>query len=165
MFMQVDLPEPLGPITRDELAALDAQVDARAARAPPPRRGRRFSSRRRTLERLLRPGMTATAEIEVKRIADALLVPNAALRFAPPESLAKGRGLIGSLFARRPPSAPKVPGRDERAREQRIHRLRGGELEPIDVVIGATDGAFTEIVSGELGAEDALVVNAKAQQP
>ncbi len=116
-------------------------------------------------ERRLRPGMTATAEIEVKRIADALLVPNAALRFAPPESLAKGRGLIGSLFARRPPSAPKVPGRDERAREQRIHRLRGGELEPIDVVIGATDGAFTEIVSGELGAEDALVVNAKAQQP
>lgn len=32
----------------------------------------------------LRPGMTATAVITVEQIEDALLVPNAALRFSPP---------------------------------------------------------------------------------
>src|SRR5262245_19815426 len=36
-------------------------------------------------ELLLRPGMTATAEIEVKRDHQVLLAPNAALRFEPPE--------------------------------------------------------------------------------
>ncbi|MGS0724423.1 efflux RND transporter periplasmic adaptor subunit, partial [Shewanella sp. 30m-9] len=34
---------------------------------------------------LLRPGMTVTADILVKQVSDALLVPNAALRFSPPE--------------------------------------------------------------------------------
>jgi HlyD family secretion protein len=33
---------------------------------------------------LLRPGMTATAQISVQEVTDALLVPNAALRFTPP---------------------------------------------------------------------------------
>ena len=36
-------------------------------------------------DELLRPGMTATAEITVKSIANALLVPNAALRYRPSE--------------------------------------------------------------------------------
>ena len=34
-------------------------------------------------ELLIRPGMTATAEIVVEQVQDALLVPNAALRFSP----------------------------------------------------------------------------------
>ena len=33
---------------------------------------------------LLRPGMTVAAEIVVQQVDDALLVPNAALRYAPP---------------------------------------------------------------------------------
>ena len=32
----------------------------------------------------LRPGMTATADITVQQIEEALLIPNAALRFTPP---------------------------------------------------------------------------------
>jgi HlyD family secretion protein len=117
-------------------------------------------------ERRLRPGMTATAEVEVKRIADALLVPNAALRFAPPQALAEEtRSPLSSLFMRRPPSKPKPAGGDERAREQRVYRLRGGELEGVDVTVGASDGVFTEIVAGELAPDDALVVSARAEQP
>jgi hypothetical protein len=34
---------------------------------------------------LLRPGMTATAEIKVTETADALLLPNSALRYVPPD--------------------------------------------------------------------------------
>jgi HlyD family secretion protein len=47
----------------------------------------------------LRPGMTATADIVVQKIENALLVPNAALRFAPPR-LSNGnqrRGLLSML--------------------------------------------------------------------
>jgi HlyD family secretion protein len=115
-------------------------------------------------ERKLRPGMTATAEIEVKRIPDALLVPNAALRFAPPEGVAeRSRSPLDSLFMRRPSSRPKPVGVNERAREQRLHRLRRGSLEPVDVAVGATDGTFTEVVSGELSPEDELVVSAQVK--
>ena len=39
-------------------------------------------------ELLLRPGMTATAEIVVEQVKDALLVPNAALRFSPASAMA-----------------------------------------------------------------------------
>ena len=35
-------------------------------------------------ELLLRPGMTATAEITVHQVDDVLTVPNTALRFSPP---------------------------------------------------------------------------------
>jgi HlyD family secretion protein len=116
--------------------------------------------------RRLRPGMTATAEIEVKRVADALLVPNAALRFAPPARLAgQERGFLSALFARRPPPKPRATGQDERAREQRVYRLRDGELEAVDVTVGATNGMFTEIVAGELAPGDALAVSIPTAKP
>lgn len=115
-------------------------------------------------ERRLRPGMTATAEIEVKRIAKALLVPNAALRFTPPQAGAE-RSAISMLFMRRGPSRPKSEARDESAREQRVQRVEGGELEAVDVTVGASDGAFTEVLAGELSPEDALAVGVRAATP
>lgn len=56
---------------------------------------------------LLRPGMTATAEIKVTEIADALLLPNAALRYVPPiaESTAKP-GFLQRLLPGRPQFRP-----------------------------------------------------------
>ena len=116
-------------------------------------------------ERKLRPGMTATAEIEVKRVANALLVPNAALRFSPPEAAEEERSPLRMLFMRRPPNRPKPASGNAKAREQRIYRLRGGDLEPVDVEIGATDGLSTEIVAGELALDDALVVGATTPKP
>ena len=43
-------------------------------------------------ELLLRPGMTATAEIIVQQVAKALTVPNAALRYCPPAAAGFGTG-------------------------------------------------------------------------
>ncbi|MEN8196170.1 MAG: efflux RND transporter periplasmic adaptor subunit, partial [Pseudomonadota bacterium] len=55
-------------------------------------------------ELLLRPGMTATAEITVKTIKAALLVPNEALRFVPPApDTDEDTGLLGSILPH-PPS-------------------------------------------------------------
>ena len=68
---------------------------------------------------LLRPGMTATAEITVDRVADALLVPNAALRYTPPDTTAEsagpgGGGILGLLSPRGirlgAPRGPPAPG-------------------------------------------------------
>ncbi|NHX27201.1 efflux RND transporter periplasmic adaptor subunit, partial [Escherichia coli] len=58
----------------------------------------------------LRPGMTATADIIVQELDDVLMVPNAALRFVPPDSVTgeggeKGSGLLGLLV-------PDPPGGD-----------------------------------------------------
>ena len=114
-------------------------------------------------ERRLRPGMTATAEIEVQRIADALLIPNAALRFSPPQA-PEARSPLRALFARGP-SRPKNPPRDTKTRQQLVHRLRGGELEPLTVTIGATDGVFTQVLAGELALDDELVVSATPAEP
>src|SRR5690606_3720750 len=53
----------------------------------------------------LRPGMTATATITVAVVADALQVPNAALRYAPPQAAGEsggGSGLLGLIMPRRP---------------------------------------------------------------
>ena len=67
-------------------------------------------------ERLLQPGMTATAEITVTQVSDATLVPNAALRFTPPAAMQTGGG--GFRFLPRPPGPQR---RDRSARERAPH--------------------------------------------
>ena len=60
-------------------------------------------------ELLLRPGMTATAEIIVQQVPRTLTVPNAALRYAPPTQSAEQKTslLACSDFCRgRPPFRP-----------------------------------------------------------
>lgn len=113
----------------------------------------------------LRPGMTATAEIIVKRIEDALLVPNVALRFTPldqGEAKTEDQGsLMSQLLPRRPPSAEKP--RNEAARDkkqQRVWVLRYGQLIAIPVTTGSTDGVLTEVISGDIEPGMALIVNA-----
>ncbi len=58
----------------------------------------------------LRPGMTATANITVQEVHDALLVPNAALRFVPPSQPPSGndRGTERRQYLE-PPLSPAAP--------------------------------------------------------
>jgi HlyD family secretion protein len=111
-------------------------------------------------ERLLRPGMTATAEITVNQIANALLVPNAALRYTPPARAGGGsRGILGALlpmrrFGARPPGAEKAD-----AKHQRVYVVKGDRAQPIEVTTGASDGTWTQVESGELQPDTELVVD------
>ena len=111
-------------------------------------------------ELLLRPGMTATAEIKVTEIHDALLVPNAALRFKPP---AEDAGETSAGFLRRlmpgPPRFRPASTREETGRNRTIWVLRNGKPESADIVIGASDGRHTEIVSGALATDAAVIVS------
>jgi HlyD family secretion protein len=110
----------------------------------------------------LRPGMTATADIRVKTVEKAILVPSAALRFTPPvqEEKKPSAGLVGSLLPR-PPQPKANPGSIAPAnkKEQQVWTLKNRQLSAIPVVVGATDGSRTEIVTGDLKPGMALVVD------
>ena len=99
----------------------------------------------------LRPGMTATAEIIVNELKDVVLVPNAALRFTPPDEQAQEkRGFMESLLpGPRRRAVKRQAGADKNA-GQRVWTLREGAPVALPVRTGATDGRMTELVSGEV---------------
>ncbi len=109
----------------------------------------------------LRPGMTATASITVKTIADALLVPNAALRFSPPvqQAAPSGDGGILSKILPRAPRSVQRTHEDANSRQQRVWVLREGELHAIPVTIGDSNGVLTEISAGAIEPGLALVTD------
>ena len=93
--------------------------------------------------RLLRPGMTATAEIVVTTIPDTLLVPNAALRFIPPAAAQPAGGRGGFLLLPPPPGQRRAPAPSKD--HPRIWILDGSNPVPVDVTTGPTDGKVTAI--------------------
>jgi HlyD family secretion protein len=94
---------------------------------------------------LLRPGMTATAEIEAATVKNALLVPNAALRFVPPDDVKKNA----------PPAPPALNG----VNGARVWTVNGKTLKPHDLRLGSTDGRQTQILSGDLKPGDEVVTD------
>lgn len=111
---------------------------------------------------LLRPGMTASATILTAQKDEVLLIPNSALRFKPRLTTEKS----GTSMMMGPPhrmgSTKTV--REEVShgeRERTIYVLRNGQPVETKVVTGLTDGAFTEVVSGELKEGDKVVVDQK----
>lgn len=95
------------------------------------------------------PGMTANVRIQVGRREGVLKVPNAALRFHPPDA--------GTQAAQATP-----PGRGNRqVAEQRVWVLgKDGRPLAVTVTTGLTDGTFTEITGGGLKEQDPVVVAA-----
>ena len=96
-------------------------------------------------EGLLKPGMTATAEIAAQDIRDVLLVPNAALRFVPPDAVKTAA----------PPLPPPQPG----VSWGRVWVRQAGAIVPRDVRLGATDGRQTVVLSGDLKSGDGAVTD------
>jgi len=112
---------------------------------------------------LLRPGMTATAEIVVNQVKDALLVPNAALRFSPPldEMAEKPKKSLISMILPSRPTFRKPSEREETGASRVVWVLRDGAPVEVPVTIGATDGARTEILGGEIKAGQPVIVDAE----
>jgi HlyD family secretion protein len=125
----------------------------------------------------LRPGMTADVSFVVEDVADALLVPNAALRFRPPDAhapasaaAASGGGSAGgSAPAARGGTAPAGrPGRGAAGAnaaggaggQRRVVYVLApdGTLKASPVRAGPSDGTSTAIVGGELAEGDRVVV-------
>jgi len=103
---------------------------------------------------LLRPGMTATADITVKKVTNALLIPNVALRFSPPErekDAGRGGSFANRLF-RGPPRRPVERQENESRgkREQHVWTLKEQKPVKIPIVTGLSDGQMTEVISGDI---------------
>ncbi|MBT3070974.1 efflux RND transporter periplasmic adaptor subunit [Rhodomicrobium sp. Az07] len=96
---------------------------------------------------VLRPGMTATADIVVEEAQDALLIPNAALRFAPPPPPAKKRGGGFSLF-KMPRMQSTTPVADTTTNERRVYVLEDGKPVALRIRVGPSDKAVTQVKAG-----------------
>ena len=110
---------------------------------------------------LLRPGMTGTANIIVQKADDVLLVPNAALRFTPPQAEPEttgGGGLVSNLLPR-PPSSATKPTETAEDKQPHVWVLREGKLEKAMLKTDMTDGVMTEVKEGKLEPGMAVVVD------
>lgn len=118
----------------------------------------------------LRPGMTATTDIVVKRVENAILVPNAALRFTPPvgeKRKAPPTGLVSMLLPgppRRRDAKPPESVTNNKKHEQ-VWILKNEMPLPVPVATGATDGNMTEILDGSLKPGMKVVIDAVSAKP
>jgi HlyD family secretion protein len=106
-------------------------------------------------ERLLRPGMTATATIIAERRLDVLRVPAAALRFTPRRAEDKP-----SLTLVQAPRRPGGGNQRSRSASNALWVLREGATEPerLSLKLGRSDGRFTEVLSGDIKEGDLVVI-------
>lgn len=97
----------------------------------------------------LKPGMTATADILVASLKDALTVPSGALRFVPegedatpPKPLADGSGNFAA----------------------RLWLPSGAKPRAVEVVAGASDGERTAIIKGDVHAGETVIIDTKRKK-
>jgi len=98
-------------------------------------------------ERLLKPGMTANASFIYSERADALRVPNAALRFKPEPAVLASMTDAGISPTRKS---------DQRT----LWVLRAGRALPVSIGAGITDGSWTEVLDGDVVTGDRAIVEA-----
>lgn len=117
----------------------------------------------------LRPGMTATAEITTLQRANALLVPNAALRFNPSATPPKAAStsLVSSLVPKPPRSASQRGNgkKTEADGKQTLYVLRDGQAVPVEVKIGLSDGKQTEILEGDIQPGTPIIIERSNGKP
>lgn len=134
----------------------------------------------------LLPSMTARLTVNVARATNALRIPNAALRFRPTRDMFTAIGqppvaVATRLGATLPPSKvpplplpPRLgipvtdaagnavidaeygPTPHPRSRGQ-VWRLEDGQLQLVPVIVGITDGTWSELLSGDVRAGDDVV--------
>jgi HlyD family secretion protein len=111
---------------------------------------------------LLRPGMTATANIATQSTGRRMLVPNGALRFDPEDVPVAGGQMFNEDFGLEREEARATIGSGSR---QTVYILKDdGELESIEVVTGQTDGRFTVVSSDKLKTGMRVVTSYKAEE-
>jgi HlyD family secretion protein len=98
----------------------------------------------------LRPGMTANVKILLDEVRDALMVPEQALRFSPPEG----------AFPGEMDTTPEVP-----EGMRRVWRLEGKDsISPINVKVGVHGTERIQIFSDDLKSGDLVAVDAISLQ-
>jgi HlyD family secretion protein len=114
----------------------------------------------------LKPGMTANVSITVAQRDNALMIPNGALRFRPPDGAEVDTNAVTTpaaaptntpptLAAGQPGGGPGHHATHSRGEHPTVHTIyvlaeSGSDprLEPVQIKTGISDGIFTEVVSG-----------------
>ncbi len=116
----------------------------------------------------LKPGMTANVSIIIAERSNVFRIPNAALRFRPPESATNSTprvagGAGGTGVGARPAGANGQRPKGERRPTRTIYVLKDDKLQPVQVKTGITDGIYTEVTDG-LNENDKVVTSATYKQ-
>lgn len=111
----------------------------------------------------LLPYLTANLQFEVERRPNAVLAPNAALRWQPtPEAIIPDlRPMAARWLTDRSNRTETEPGDAERTSHRNmgvVWTVDGTFVRPIEVQVGLSDGERTEILGGELSEEREVVV-------
>lgn len=119
----------------------------------------------------LLPGMTANVKILVDRRENVLKIPNASLRFRPPDFKEQpGRKGEGAVRASAPGSpagegAPGVRGGSQGGGGQIIWALGDDRTpRPVPVKLGITDGSFSELAEGELKEGEEVIIGVVSKE-
>jgi len=114
----------------------------------------------------LRPGMTATADIVVQKVENAILIPNAALRFTPPveKKDTSSRSLVYSLMPRPPRSRSESREQPHlQGNSRRIWVLENHQPKPLSIQVGASDGVKTEVIGNVLAPGMEVIVERRSE--
>ncbi|MBI1210248.1 MAG: efflux RND transporter periplasmic adaptor subunit [Alphaproteobacteria bacterium] len=104
---------------------------------------------------LLKPGMTATADITTKVVENVLTIPNGALRFTPDAQTYAGPGAVN-------PIAPVDPIATGKGKVWTV----GADGKPVsrDITLGASDGRRTQVTSSNVKAGDQFILDVAPQK-
>jgi HlyD family secretion protein len=116
------------------------------------------------------PGMTANVKILVDRRENVLKIPNAALRFRPPDFKEQPkRG--GDASVRTPQGSPTSKGTSDfrgarrAGGDQTIWALgEDGKPRPVTLKLGITDGSFSEVTEGNLNIGQEVIVGVVSKE-
>lgn len=102
---------------------------------------------------LLRPDMSATAEIIIEKAENALLVPSFALYFDYDKAMQKAlgeskKGSPVNMFAPPPRAKNQFNAKQKRKQTGALWILKDGKPISVEVELGVNDGNFTQILSG-----------------
>jgi HlyD family secretion protein len=108
----------------------------------------------------LKPGMTANVSIIVAQKDQVLKVPNAALRFSPPQSeRAEGASSGGKPVRADAGSYSRADSVNSGGQARKVWKLGvTGEPEPVAVHTGISDGVSTEVLEGTVADGDMVVI-------
>lgn len=110
---------------------------------------------------MLRPGMTATADIVVKRADNVIKIPSVALRYAPTVNDDDKRSFLSKLM----PRPPRMGKKQQAATSSDPSLLTvwkknpQGFPEPVQIKVGDSDGTYKVLLKGDLKPGDKLITS------
>ena len=113
-------------------------------------------------ELLLRPGMTATAQIITKQSIDKLIIPNSALRFKPKIQSEQKAKTMNLVQGPRRPQGERTPKEIGKKEFSPVFILENNQAKRVMVKVLETDGKSTTVESKDLKVDDEVIMSQKS---